>query len=1552
MKKKIALLAGLAVAICGALYLVFAHFNVKSGDKPKLQAAVESQNQPVKLVTPSSGSAAGTNTISAKGRPATREFDMTVNPYAGALLEPGKSKRAWDAGFLKTLQNAKNGDAIRFELTEGKMASGTVQITQFRDGELSYISGQLTEPEAGKFFFLTPPALGKAGKAVGVIELPGSKTAYRIEPTGANGEPELWQRHMEEVLCMQMPLRDPSLGGRPDTNETSYIPPLRPGGVPDYVPSYNSNVVSLQSYPGAQGVLLLDFFGGYTPTWGGVVYPKPNVTTDQIKDVWKRVSEDYMGFNINVTTDIRAFQNAPATSRMRCVFTPSTSALPSGAAGVAYIGSWNWGSDTVCWSIYTTGKNAGEVGAHEPGHTLGLYHQTTDVGGVHTEYYTGQGSGAVGWAPIMGVGYYEPLSQWAKGEYANAGNTSDALLTITTANNNVAYRPDDTGSTLATSRYLEIYPDFSASAEGAIERTADTDAFQFTTTGGQVSLTAKPVGDWADLAMSVTLADSTDTVIASNNPQTVLYATITTNLPAGTYTFRVTGAGRNDPLTTGFSAYSSLGYYSVVGYVVGGRTPTRLSVKEHVTNGTSVGTVPPTVPGDSLSYSIVSGNSGGTFSIDNSGLLTVANNTLLDYNQLAASTMLAVQFELLVNITDLTNPSLTETNRRVIVSVLSSNLNYPIALTGFNADIVASYDATTGTPGAAAFDTANGWCFYEAGLNGNPQVGGSGGLQGLPPGGAILSQFDSSTFQLRPYVGNNALMLGVGYRSSGTLTFSAPQPCNSLAILSSSANGGGLGTLVLNFTNGTQSQPISLNAQDWYSTVTNVAIQGFGRLRLAQPTLFTDDGGWNNPNFYQTTVNLAALGLNQTIGSITFTKPAASQNTAIFAVSGTLMPPQVVIAQQPQSVINSNPPAGATMFVGAMGAPPLAYQWYSGTPGSGTPMAGQTTATLSFIPANTNQNGNYYVVVSNVYNAVTSSVATLTVYAAPLIAQQPSPSNANLYSGQTVKFTVVANGAPPLSYAWTFNGSFVGGATSTSYQIINVQPSSSGNYAVVVTNSYGAVTSAVATLNVQIAPTYPVAKAILADHPIGYWPLSETNGTIAFDKTTGKNGTYINALLNQTGNRLIDTHPAVRFGPSINSYVGNVPIDFGTSLNANGAFTVEAWVNGAGQTTDAGIVAKGTGGGGEQFSLDCGGGGHTFRFLVRDAGSGGAHAATSAVAPNSQWHHLVGVCDEFNGKVILYVDGVSNVTTIITNSGVLASTNPVTFGSRQSGGSQFDFQFVGSMEEVAIYSTVLNGARVLAHYNAASNRAPVFTSSSYFLPDVNVGQAITGTIATNASDPNGDAITFAKVSGPAWLGVAANGTLSGTPANPDIGFNAFVVSARDAAGASNTASVYINVNGAPSFTSNPLNFPSAIAGQPYSGSLASSATDPNGDVLTFSKTSGPSWLSVATDGTLSGTPAPTDAGPNAFGVRVTDPDGLFANATLNISVTASSIVAAMNSQGANLVLSWSGGNPPYKIQTTTNVSNPNWQDYIGPISATSVTLSPTNNLLFYRIVGN
>ena len=86
---------------------------------------------------------------------------------------------------------------------------------------------------------------------------------------------------------------------------------------------------------------------------------------------------------------------------------------------------------------------------------------------------------------------------------------------------------------------------------------------------------------------------------------------------------------------------------------------------------------------------------------------------------------------------------------------------------------------------------------------------------------------------------------------------------------------------MVNSADGTHSPLFDFNAQDWFNTVTNVAIQGFGRLLGA--SFNVEDNGDPNPNLYQTMINLAGLGLTQTVASITFYNPAnagSQQNTA------------------------------------------------------------------------------------------------------------------------------------------------------------------------------------------------------------------------------------------------------------------------------------------------------------------------------------------------------------------------------------------------------------------------------------------------------------------------------------------------------------------------------------------------------------------------------------------------------------------------------------------------------------------------------------------------
>jgi len=92
-------------------------------------------------------------------------------------------------------------------------------------------------------------------------------------------------------------------------------------------------------------------------------------------------------------------------------------------------------------------------------------------------------------------------------------------------------------------------------------------------------------------------------------------------------------------------------------------------------------------------------------------------------------------------------------------------------------------------------------------------------------------------------------------------------------------------------------------------------------------------------------------------------------------------------------------------------------------------------------------------------------------------------------------------------------------------------------------------------------------------------------------------------------------------------------------------------------------------------------------------------------------------------------------------------------------------------------------------------------------------------------------------------------------------------------------------NQPPMFTSNPIIKPNADIGEAYTNSIAGDATDPEGDPMGFSKASGPDWLQVAADGTISGTPASTNVGLNVFAVHVSATGGVD-SATLRITVNA------------------------------------------------------------------
>jgi hypothetical protein len=86
----------------------------------------------------------------------------------------------------------------------------------------------------------------------------------------------------------------------------------------------------------------------------------------------------------------------------------------------------------------------------------------------------------------------------------------------------------------------------------------------------------------------------------------------------------------------------------------------------------------------------------------------------------------------------------------------------------------------------------------------------------------------------------------------------------------------------------------------------------------------------------------------------------------------------------------------------------------------------------------------------------------------PAITNQPSSQVAA--AGGTAVFTVTAAGTAPLGYQWTFGGTNLSNALADTLLLTNVQLAQTGDYAVVVTNVAGSITSAVAGLRVLVSP--------------------------------------------------------------------------------------------------------------------------------------------------------------------------------------------------------------------------------------------------------------------------------------------------------------------------------------------------------------------------------------------------------------------------------------------------------------------------------------------------
>ena len=357
---------------------------------------------------------------------------------------------------------------------------------------------------------------------------------------------------------------------------------------------------NLHSKPGSNRLLILNFQGKtITNTYWNSALKKPTIVatpfnydsdpatfSDQertaIQLIWQRVAEDFAAFDVDVTTDINALAKAPAGSAYASAVITRQGDYFVPAPGIATISTFGVGTGyyepafVAYDTLHRNVKYIAECISHEFGHRLGLFHDGTTT----VNYYRGQGTGPMSWAPIMGAGYYSNVTQFSKGEYANANNKQDDFAVMQRF---LPLRADVGGSTAGEAAGFPATASDGRSAgsiNGVIETQGDVDLFRIAAGAGAFSASANGAALGPDAKLSLSLVDDAGNVLLSNPAGSSMNAAISGNIPRpGTYYLRVGATGYGVPSTNGFSDYGSRGFYRLTAsYPAASETPPMASI--------------------------------------------------------------------------------------------------------------------------------------------------------------------------------------------------------------------------------------------------------------------------------------------------------------------------------------------------------------------------------------------------------------------------------------------------------------------------------------------------------------------------------------------------------------------------------------------------------------------------------------------------------------------------------------------------------------------------------------------------------------------------------------------------------------------------------------------------------------------------------------------------------------------------------------------------------------------------------------------------------------
>ena len=473
--------------------------------------------------------------------------------------------------------------------------------------------------------------------------------------------------------------------------------------------------------------------------------------------------------------------------------------------------------------------------------------------------------------------------------------------------------------------------------------------------------------------------------------------------------------------------------------------------------------------------------------------------------------------------------------------------------------------------------------------------------------------------------------------------------------------------------------------------------------------------------------------------------------------------------------------------------------------------------------------------------------------------------------------------------------------TALSFQQINAQYAASGR-----------------SITTAAAPSDAYGAMIYADEPTAYWRLSEAAGVAAAPDSGPVNnaGTYVGGVTKGAAGAISGTpNTAV----TVNGSTGFISSN--ASFANPTAYSTEAWFKTT-TTTGGSIVDFGNARTGTSTTSD------RKVYMQNDGrlafGAGTTPVVITSPNPynNGQWHHVVAT--QGASGMVLYVDGAQVASS--SNAGNANYTGYWRAGGDLTGGSTSNY-LNGTIDEVAIYNSVLPAARVAQHFTTGTgggvvNSAP---TAAFSTVPTNLSVAFDASAST---DSDGTIATYAWNFGDQTTGTGVSPTHLYTAA----GTYNVVLTVTDNQGGTGTKTLPVTVtaaNAAPtsSFTFAPTNLVVAFDG--------AGSSDPDGTIASYAWDFGDG--TTGTGATVSHTY--TTAGTRTVTLVVTDNSNATGTSTKSVTVSAGNVAptAAFTVTAANLAVSFDGAGSSDPDGTITSYA---W-DFGDGTTGTGATASHT-----------